>query len=134
MAGETIVVVDDDADTLETLEALLTDAGYQPILASDFEAAYQVIWRVQPDLVLLDLMVGATEAGWTILTVLRADPLTAHIPAILYSANTHFLETRGPILRRRKHCLPRAKPFTRDALLATIAQALAPHMSRAVGE
>jgi CheY-like chemotaxis protein len=124
MAGEMIVVVDDDTATLELLDALPRDAGYQVRVQADFEAAFQMIARVQPDLVLLDLMVGQTEAGWTILTVLRADPLTAHIPAILYSGNARFLETRAGILRRKKRCEILIKPFTQAALLAKIVQVL----------
>ncbi len=124
MAGELIVVIDDDRETLTMLELLLTHAGYHVIPQADFEAAYQRIWQTQPDLVLCDLMVGVTEAGWTMVSVLRADPATAHIPAILYSANTRFLETRGDLLRRRKQCLALPKPFTPEQLLGTIAHAL----------
>ena len=133
MAGEHIVVVDDDHEMLEMLELALTDAGYQVRVQADFEAAFQLIARVQPDLVLLDLMVGQTEAGWTILTVLRADPATAHIPAILYSGNARFLETRAGILQRKKQCAILIKPFTREALLAKIAHALGGRAALAAG-
>ncbi len=83
-----------------------------------------IVRRTQPDLVILDLQMGSPETGWQILTLLRGDPATVHIPAILYSSHADFLRVRTAVLRR-KRCATLEKPFALPDLLATIAEALA---------
>ncbi len=39
MAGHRIVVADDDLDTLELMDALMTQVGFQPIICSEAEDA-----------------------------------------------------------------------------------------------
>ena len=119
-----ILVVDDDHDTLEFMADLLVDAGYTPILSSEHEDAYPLARRLQPDLAILDLQMADPEAGWTILAVLRADPATAHIPAILYSSNHAYLHVRQEVLRK-KRCAVLKKPFEIRELLDRIAETLA---------
>ncbi len=124
MAGHRIVVADDDLDTLELMDALLTQEGFQPILCSEAEDAYVIVRRTQPDLVILDLQMGSPETGWQILHLLRGDPATAHIPALMYSCHADFLRVRTGVLRRQR-CATLEKPFALPDLLATIAEALA---------
>lgn len=125
MTDQSILVVDDDQETLEMMGRLLSMEGYQPILCSDAAAAYEIARRTQPDLVILDVMMGDPEAGWTILTRLRADPATAQIPAIMYSADAQFLRTRKGILRMNA-CAILEKPFHMHDLLLGIAEMLGP--------
>ena len=124
MAGHRIVVADDDLDTLELMDALLTQEGFQPILCSEAEDAYVIVRRTQPDLVILGLQMGSPETGWQILNLLRGDPATAHIPALMYSGHADFLRVRTGVLRRQR-CATLEKPFALPDLLATIAEALA---------
>ena len=124
-----VVVVDDDIETLKMMDMLLAHEGYQTTLCSEAVDAYETIRRTQPDLVILDLMLGDPEAGWTILMLLRGDPATAHIPAIMYSANASFLRVRAGILRM-KDCAILEKPFDMDTLLVRVAEALGPQPVR----
>jgi two-component system response regulator MtrA len=124
MAGHRIVVADDDLDTLELMGDLLTQEGFQPILCSEAEDAYVIVRRTQPDLVILGLQMGSPETGWQILNLLRGDPTTTHIPALMYSAHSDFLRVRAGVLRRQR-CATLEKPFALPDLLATIAEALA---------
>ncbi len=124
MAGHRIVVADDDLDTLELMDALLTQEGFQPILCSEAEDAYVIVRRTQPDLVILGLQMGSPETGWQILNLLRGDPTTTHIPALMYSAHSDFLRVRAGVLRTQR-CATLEKPFALPDLLATIAEALA---------
>ena len=63
MAGQRIVVVDDDLDTLELMDDLLPQEGFQPILCSEAEDACGIVRRTQPDLVILDLQMGGPHSG-----------------------------------------------------------------------
>ncbi len=118
-----IAVVDHDQDILAMMEILLTWAGYEPLLWQCAEDAYELIRRKQPDLVILDLHVEHREAGWMLLNQLRLDPVTAHVPAIMYSCDRDFLRQRARVLRA-KGCAILAKPFDPQALLRLIEQTL----------
>ena len=119
MSNVTIAVVDDDRRTLQLLELWLADAGYAPILWSESTTAYAMIRRQRPDLVVLDLHMQAREAGWQILTQVRADPMTAHIPVILCTGDREFLRARATGLATLE-CDTLAKPYLPDALLAKL--------------
>ena len=54
-----ILVVDDAASTLGALSELLTDAGYDVLAAADFDQARRQIDEGNPDLLLLDVRLGA---------------------------------------------------------------------------
>ena len=51
-----ILVVEDNANTRKLMEAVLTQHGYQPILASDGVEALEILDRKHVDLILLDIM------------------------------------------------------------------------------
>jgi CheY-like chemotaxis protein len=54
MAGELILVVDDDPDIVEVLRCLLHDAGYE-VAVADGDAALSLAQERQPHLILLDI-------------------------------------------------------------------------------
>lgn len=122
MVKPMIAVVDDDLAMREMLEGMLTDADYDVHCWPSGLTAFGDLVRAPPDLIILDLALGNDkEAGWQILTLLRAETRTAHIPVILLSANEQFLTHRKHILRTKKHARALAKPFDLDELLGLIA-------------
>ena len=62
MAGERILIVDDDPALRETLSEVLSDEGYQVTVASDGEQALEELDRAPPDLVILDVMLPRLDA------------------------------------------------------------------------
>ena len=128
MANMTIAVVDDDRLTLRLLELWLGEAGYAVIPWSASTTAYAMIRRQRPDLVLLDLHMEEREAGWRVLTQVRADPTTAHIPVILCTSDQAFLRARAGHLATLG-CATLAKPYLSDALEAKIAAVLNLHLA-----
>ncbi len=122
MANLVVVVIDDDVAMLGYLEVLLAEAGYRPVVSQDDAGAAELIRREQPAVAILDLHVGHRYAGWTVLLQLRAEPRTAHIPAILFTGNREFaLENRQALRELRADIV--LKPFATDELLAKIAAA-----------
>ena len=65
-----ILVIDDEADIRESLEALLTLEGYQVVLASTANEGIERVESAQYDLVLLDLMLP-DKSGIEVITELR---------------------------------------------------------------
>lgn len=80
-----ILVVDDDLDTREIVEAQLLSAGHEVVLAADGAEALSRL-RSDPEiaLVILDLRMPGLD-GWSCLRMLRHDPDLRHIPVVALS-------------------------------------------------
>lgn len=61
MAGETILIVDDDADIREIITLYLEKEGYQLISASDGRQAIEYALSANPDLIILDMMLPGLD-------------------------------------------------------------------------
>ena len=68
-----VLVVDDDADTADSLATLLRLWGYEVHLALDGPTALQTAWAEEPDVVLLDVAMPRMD-GWAVATRLRERP------------------------------------------------------------
>jgi len=67
-----ILCVDDDADLLESLRLVLEGSGYLMESARSAEEGLRRYREVQPDLVLVDLMMEEIDAGANLVKELRA--------------------------------------------------------------
>src|ERR1700685_3328365 len=79
-----ILVVDDDTEMTKLLDTFLTGEGHEVLVATDGGAAVRATSSMEPDLVLLDIVLG-TEDGREVLRELR---LISDVPVI-------FLTGRG---------------------------------------
>jgi two-component system cell cycle response regulator len=84
MSGK-ILIVDDVATNRIVYKVKLGAACYAPILASDGQTCLDLARREAPDLILLDLVLP-DMTGVEVLNRLRADPATATIPVVVFSA------------------------------------------------
>lgn len=50
-----ILIIEDDKTISKELSDLLKNAGYEAIILEDFENAFSEVFRIQPDLILLDI-------------------------------------------------------------------------------
>ncbi|MDQ1710090.1 MAG: hypothetical protein QOG49_1475, partial [Frankiaceae bacterium] len=82
-----ILVVDDDPDIARFIEINLRLEGYEVGTAFDGADALTQIGDLQPDLVLLDVMMPRVD-GVEVCRRLRADPSTAHLPVIMLTAKS----------------------------------------------
>ena len=80
-----ILVVDDNSDKLQLIEAALSLAGYQVTTASDGVEALAAIESYQPDLVITDVMMPRMN-GYELAQRIRANPVTKFIPVIMQTA------------------------------------------------
>ena len=120
-----IAVVDDDAVFLELMQDLLgAGEGYEVITSSNWLDSFGFLKRAQPDLVILDLMMGREQTGWAILELLHEDEAMRKIPVILCSAAAPALDQHADRLRQGL-VSALAKPFDVDTLLLEIKRMLA---------
>jgi diguanylate cyclase (GGDEF)-like protein len=84
-AKSNILVVDDNPDKLQLIEAALSLAGYQVSTAGDGVEALAAIESYQPDLVITDVMMPRMN-GYELAQRIRANPVTKFIPVIMQTA------------------------------------------------
>src|SRR5262249_6893581 len=125
-----IAVVDDDAIFLELMEDLLgVGEGYEVVTSANWIDSFVFVKQAQPDLVILDLMMGREQTGWAILDLLRQDVATRDIPVILCSAAAPALDKYADGSRHVAVALL-AKPFDVDQLLAEVRRMLDADVSK----
>jgi CheY-like chemotaxis protein len=82
----TVLLVDDDPDLLPIIAEMLQTLGsFNVAKASNGVEALQVIGNVQPDCIVVDLMMPELD-GFQFIRALRGDPETAETPLIILSA------------------------------------------------
>ena len=83
--GRRILVVDDDRNLRKIITTNLELAGYDVTAASSGVEAMQILEDLQPDLVLLDVMMPAMD-GYETTRRIRKHPTNSHVPIILLTA------------------------------------------------
>lgn len=84
--GWTVVVVDDEVDSLEVATRILKHYGATVHTASDGVEGLKVIHHVKPRFVISDLSMPELD-GWGMLYELQHDRATADIPVIALTAH-----------------------------------------------
>lgn len=80
----TVLIVDDDASSAETLRSILAPE-YNVLVAQDGFTAIRIAAESLPDLVLLDVRMPRID-GYVACKLLKSDPLTSNIPVIFVTA------------------------------------------------
>jgi signal transduction histidine kinase/CheY-like chemotaxis protein len=106
-----VLVLDDDAETRLIYEKHLRDSRYQPLSVRNLREAREMMKRIRPQAILLDIMLRG-EDTWRWLSELKSDPATAPIPIIVITSIED--ERKGLALGADAYCL---KPLERTALL-----------------
>jgi len=90
MAGELILIVEDNEKNLKLVRDVLQHTGYQTLEATTGEDGVRLAQERRPALVLMDIQLPGID-GITALRQLRADAATRAIPviAVTASAMTH---------------------------------------------
>jgi two-component system, OmpR family, alkaline phosphatase synthesis response regulator PhoP len=84
-----ILVVDDDQQNLELVQAYLEDIECETVAAHDGIEALEKVARDKPDLILLDVMMPKMS-GFEVCRRLKLDTATANIPVIMVTALNEF--------------------------------------------
>jgi len=109
-----VLVVDDNADTLQLLQRYAVDTRYRLVTTRDPEQALSLAAKFSPKIIVLDVMMPQAD-GWKVMARLRQHPLTGHIPivvcTILPQEEMAFALGASGFVR---------KPVTRQAFLAAL--------------
>ena len=121
-----ILLVDDDADFVESTKAVLESKPYEVIVAVNGDEGLRRAREDKPDLILLDIIMPI-EDGFTAAEQLKKDPQLARIPVLMltsYSsrgAETAIPRSRGYELEAEDYI---DKPVSPQDLLAIVAKYL----------
>lgn len=122
MAGEPILIVDDNPANLKLARVLLTGEGYQVRTASDAEEAIDLLASFEPRLILMDLQLPGMD-GLELTRRLKSDPARRHVAVI---ALTAYAMKGDEDKARAAGCDGYiSKPIDTDLLFRTVAELLA---------
>ena len=81
----TILIVDDEMSARENISAILEGRGYHLEFAPSGLEAIQITRKLNPDLILLDIMMPGMD-GYQVCKIIRDDPNLREIPILLLTA------------------------------------------------
>ena len=81
----TILIVDDEPAGRETLESILEPEGYHLVLAENGYQAIEQAKSIQPDVILLDVMMPGMD-GFEVCRLIRSEKHLAEVPIIFLTA------------------------------------------------
>ena len=117
MAGEKILIVDDEEDILELVGYNLAREGYKITKALSGEEALRSSRSEIPDLIILDLMLPGID-GLEVLKKLKKDSKTVNIPTVLLTAKGEEADIVAGLELGADDYI--TKPFSPRILLARI--------------
>jgi CheY-like chemotaxis protein len=109
-----VLVIDDNADTLQLLQRYTAGTRYHLIGTQDPEQALTLAEAFSPQIVVLDVMMPQVD-GWKVLARLRQNPLTDHIPIVVCT-----ILPQEPLALSLGAAGFVRKPLTRQAFLAAL--------------
>jgi len=88
MNQHTILIIDDDIDLVEIIRVNLEAAGYKVADAQSGNGGFNLAKEINPDLIILDVMMGTIDEGFQTAYKFRQEPELKDIPIIMLTAVT----------------------------------------------
>lgn len=117
-----ILIADDEANIVISLEFLMKREGFEVEIAYDGEAALQAVQQRAPDLILLDVMLPKIN-GFEVCQQIRANPRWQAVKILMLTAKGRDTEVaKGLGLGADAYM---TKPFSTKDLVAQVKQLIA---------
>ena len=123
MAGQLILVVDDEPAIRMTAAAILEMHGYKTAIASDGEEALECALKIRPDLVLSDVVMPNMNGVQLAIALREALPETR---ILLFSGNTATTDILEGARSQGYEFKILAKPVPMEELLTEVRNSLPP--------
>ena len=116
-----ILIADDEANIVVSLEFLMKQHGYVVRVARNGEEALAAIDEFAPDLILLDIMMPRIS-GYDLCQRVRENPAWRGIKIVMLSAKGRYIEvTKGMAVGADAYI---TKPFSTKELIARVGELL----------
>jgi DNA-binding response OmpR family regulator len=118
----TIVCIEDEPGVIELIRLILERRGFKVVGAVSGVEGLEAVHRVQPCLVLLDLMMPGMD-GWEVYRRMKADAMMKTIPVIIVTAKAEGIdEVLAKHIAKVDDYIK--KPFSLQELLQSIERVL----------
>ena len=117
MRNRPILVVDGDPQSRKLVTAALTEADFEVLSAPDGSTGIELARRVQPAVIILDVLTSATD-GMDTLHGLKGDPGLRDIPVVAITASSDLTCAEKAFRAGAQFFLP--KPFRAASLLGLV--------------
>ena len=112
-----ILIVDDEPSIVVPVQFLMQQQGYNVLVAEDGHDALDMIYKYQPDLVLLDIMLPGID-GYEVCEIVRLNPKLRDVKIIFLTAKGREVEiAKGLALGADAYI---TKPFSNAELVAKV--------------
>lgn len=120
---KTIVCIEDESDMIDLVRLILQRNNYEVHGALSGSEGLELVRKLKPDLVLLDLMMPEMD-GWQVFQTIRAEEEIEEIPVIILTAKSQSIDkVLGLHIARVNDYV--TKPFGPHDLLSSIKKVLA---------
>ncbi|MCB9454938.1 MAG: response regulator [Anaerolineaceae bacterium] len=127
MTPTRVVCIEDEPQMIDLVKLILSRDGFEVIGAPSGFEGLQVVEDVQPDLVLLDLMMPDID-GWEVYQRMKANPTTSSIPVIVVTARAQSIDkVLGLHIAKVDDYI--TKPFGPAELLQSVEKVLAERLA-----
>ncbi|NLX09363.1 MAG: response regulator transcription factor [Chloroflexi bacterium] len=117
-----VVCIEDEPEMIDLVKLILMRRGYDVIGAMGGHEGLEIIEQVQPDLVLLDLMMPDMD-GWEVYQHMKADERMKDIPVIIVTAKAQSIDkVLGLHIAKVNDYI--TKPFGPSELLSSVVRVL----------
>ncbi len=89
-----ILVIDNDQDILEAVEAALIMENYSVETSPIVEDIFDMIRDKNPDLILIDYLLFGINGG-ELCHMIKSEPTTSHLPVIIFSGYPKVIQSLG---------------------------------------
>ncbi|HSS96447.1 MAG TPA: response regulator [Terriglobales bacterium] len=122
MASVRVVCIEDEPEMIDLVRLILGREGFEVVGAPGGIEGLNIIEDLQPELVLLDLMMPDMD-GWEVYQRMKANPNTSHIPVIVVTARAQSIDkVLGLHIAKVDDYI--TKPFGPAELLNSVAKVL----------
>jgi CheY-like chemotaxis protein len=129
LAGMTLLLADDDPDSLEVLTYLIRQEGGTVRTADSAREALEVLLTWTPDVLLLDIAMPEID-GFALLATIRGVERLRDVPAVAVTAHAYERDRERCIEAGFAEHVP--KPYDAERLLGLIADLAAKKLAAAV--
>lgn len=116
-----VLLIEDEANIAEAIRFILSRDGWQVQVLASGQGALETVASVQPDLVILDLMLP-DMSGLEILVALRAQVSTTNLPVLMLTAKGQGRDREAAIHAGVSAFM--TKPFANADIRAMVRQLL----------
>ncbi len=117
------LVVNDTQEILDLFRDILNEEGFDAVLSSYAPRELDTVIEIDPDVVILDFMIGEEAHGWQLLQKMKMHRDTSSIPCVVCTGAVQLIrELEGHLMSKNVGVV--LKPFDIDDLMTTVRSAM----------